>query len=273
MLYSGYQLTETIRRQFSMSVLPILLLTVRGQLEDINTGFHAGANDYVAKPMDMIELKARANALTTLKRSVLEQLQMEAVWLQAQIQPHFLFNTLNTIAALNTIDTHRMVNLLNEFANYLRRSFTVHHSQSLVPLADELDLVRSYVFIEKERFEDRIHIEWKMEDHLSFQIPPFSIQTLVENAIQHGILKRSRGGTLSTQITELAEDFEIMIQDDGVGMENEKVKQILSEQPAAHDIGVGIANTNRRLHRLFRNGLTIKSVPNEGTTVTFRIPK
>src|SRR5699024_3869871 len=94
---SGYELTETLRKQFSISELPILLLTARNQTEDIYTGFLAGANDYVAKPVDRVELQSRVAALTCLKQSVKEQLRIEAAWLQAQIQPHFLFNTINTI--------------------------------------------------------------------------------------------------------------------------------------------------------------------------------
>ncbi len=270
---SGYELTETIRRHFTIAELPILLLTARSQLEDVYTGFQAGANDYVAKPMDVLELKARVQALTALKRSVHEQLRMEAAWLQAQIQPHFLFNTLNTIAALSEIDTYRMISLLNAFAHYLRKSFSIHHSQSVVPLDDELDLVRSYLFIEKERFGERIKVEWKIEDHLHFQIPPFSIQTIVENAIRHGILKRIDGGTLSIQITESTYHYEVSILDDGVGMEEKKLQQILSNGQEHIGKGVGIANTHRRLQQLFGKGLTIQSAPNEGTTVTFRIPK
>lgn len=86
---SGFTLTEMIRKKFTIFELPILLLTARIRPEDIHTGFLAGANDYLTKPVDMLELQSRIRALIHFKQSVDEQLRMEAAWLQAQIQPHF----------------------------------------------------------------------------------------------------------------------------------------------------------------------------------------
>lgn len=86
---SGYELTRAIRERYSSSELPVLLLTARNNPEDIATGFLAGANDYIVKPADAMELKVRVRALTDLNRSVRERLRMEAAWLQAQIKPHF----------------------------------------------------------------------------------------------------------------------------------------------------------------------------------------
>ncbi|GGA70644.1 hybrid sensor histidine kinase/response regulator [Ornithinibacillus halotolerans] len=269
---SGYELTQIIRKQFTISELPILLLTARNKPEDIYTGFLSGANDYVAKPMDALELKSRVKALIELKQSIHEQLQMEAAWLQAQIQPHFLYNTINTIASLSDIDTVRMKKLLNEFGNYLRRSFNIDTAKNLIPLEDELDLIRSYLYIERERFGGRLQVHWEIDDKLHLEIPPLSIQTLVENAVKHGVLKRARGGTISIQITSFATYVQIAVMDDGVGMKKEKLQDILSEQPNSQ-AGIGIANTNRRLKKQYREGLNITSTPNVGTTVKFRIPK
>ncbi|MRA75822.1 response regulator, partial [Bacillus thuringiensis] len=83
---SGYELTKMIRTQYSIAELPIVLLTARSQPEDIYTGFLAGANDYIVKPIDALELKVRINALTELKQSIHERIRMEGAWLQAQIQ-------------------------------------------------------------------------------------------------------------------------------------------------------------------------------------------
>ena len=116
---SGYELTRSIREKYSISELPILLITARSQPEDIYTGFLAGANDYVTKPVDALELNVRVQCLTDLKDSISERLRMEAAWLQAQIQPHFLFNTINTIISLSEIDIDRMAILLDEFGYYL----------------------------------------------------------------------------------------------------------------------------------------------------------
>ncbi|HER2178037.1 TPA: histidine kinase, partial [Streptococcus pyogenes] len=97
-------------------------------------GFLWGANDYVLKPVDGMELKSRVRALTDLKQSVRERLRMEAAWLQAQIQPHFLYNTLNSIAALSEIDNEKMSALLEAFGDYLRASFDYRNLERLVPL-------------------------------------------------------------------------------------------------------------------------------------------
>ncbi|MCJ8008825.1 ATP-binding protein [Lederbergia wuyishanensis] len=268
---SGYELTQLIRKQFSLSELPILLLTARNQSEDIYAGFLSGANDYVAKPMDALELKSRVKALTELKRSVHEQLQFEAAWLQAQIQPHFLFNTLNTIASLSEIDTERMVKLLDEFGNYLRRSFDLNNTKMLVPLEDELDLTRSYLYIEQERFGDRLQVKWTIDELLTIEVPPLSIQTIVENAVRHGVLKRASGGTICICITKRHSYAQITIIDDGVGIEQEKLEEILSEKRQVKS-GVGLANTNRRLIKLYGKGLIITSTPNDGTMVKYQVP-
>lgn len=267
---SGYELTKIIRKQFSISELPVLLLTARNQLQDVYTGFHSGANDYISKPMDALELKSRVKALTDLKQSIHEQLRMEGAWLQAQIQPHFLFNTLNTIASLAEIDPARMMRLLHEFGNYLRRSFHVQNTHILVPLEDELDLTRSYLFIEQERFGDRLTIEWDIEGGLDIHIPPLSIQPIVENAVRHGVLKRVEGGTIRIQINDHETYTEIAIIDDGVGMEEDQLQELFRVQS---NRGIGIVNTNRRLKKLYGKDLRITSYPGKGTTVIFQIPK
>ncbi len=267
---SGYELAVKIRQQFTLSELPILLLTARNQLEDIYTGFQSGANDYVSKPVDALELQARVKALTDLKQAVKDQLGMEAAWLQAQIKPHFLFNTLNMIASLSEIDPEQMSKLLEEFGHYLRRSFDIQNVQTLVPFDHELKLVQSYLYIEKVRFADRLKVKWDIPEQINIQIPPLSIQTLVENAINHGVLQKVGGGTICIRIVEDVTHYEIAIIDDGVGMEESQINQILSNSYASQ---VGIRNTHRRLKQLFGTELIINSQLDQGTTVSFRIPK
>jgi len=268
---SGYELTRSIRKKYSISELPILLLTARSQPEDIYTGFLAGANDYVAKPVNALELKVRVYALTDLKESISERLRMEAAWLQAQIQPHFLFNTLNTIMSLSEIDTTRMALLLDKFGHYLRRSFDFKNMDRFVPLTYEIELLESYLYIEKERFGDRLQVQWEIEELDDLRIPPLSIQTLVENAVRHGILQQLKGGNIHIRARRVVNRVEIAVIDDGIGMDAEKVAQILTSQPDKKR-GVGLLNTDQRLKQLYGEGLNIVSVPGEGTTVSFKIP-
>ncbi len=267
---SGYELTRIVRDRFSAFQLPILLLTARTRAEDIETGFLSGANDYVTKPMEARELKSRVRVLTELRRSVSEQLRMEAAWLQAQIQPHFIFNTLNAVAALSLVDLERMRKLLKVFGDYLQASFDFQNSQQLVPLQHELDLVHSYLFIEKERFADKLNVTWEVDKDIQLQIPPLSIQPLVENAVRHGILGRVQGGNLLIRITSRADYTEIVVKDDGVGINEETLRQIFDKSPNVQ-AGVGLRNTHLRLKQLYGKGLQIESVPGRGTTISFAI--
>lgn len=268
---SGYELSHKIREHYSITELPILLLTARSQPEDVQAGFLAGANDYITKPVDKMELIVRVQALTSLKNSIAERIRMESAWLQAQIEPHFLFNTLNTIAALSDVDSSKMTVLLHEFGNYLRASFNGRNLNKLIPIQDELELVRSYVYIEQERFGCRLMVEWEIKKELNVQVPPLAIQTLVENAIKHGVLKRPQGGTVRIKAIEQLDNVKIMIDDDGVGIEEEKLRQLLVDKKE-HLRGIGLVNTDKRLKQLFGQGLVISS-SSEGTHVSFLIPK
>ncbi|WP_235941290.1 ATP-binding protein [Paenibacillus puerhi] len=268
---SGYELARIVRERFSLSELPVLLLTARSRPEDMEAGFLSGANDYVTKPMDAMELKARVQALTAMKISAREHLRMEAAFLQAQIQPHFLFNTLNSIAALSEIDTARMRNLLAEFGHYLRASFDSRNSERLVPLEHELQLVRSYLFIEKERFEERLEVLWEVDESIQLQLPPLSIQPLVENAVKHGVLARAQGGMIGIRITEGDRYAEITVSDNGVGIEETQLSRLLL--PENRTSGIGLRNTDRRLKQLYGTGLHIESKQGHGTTVKFTVFK
>lgn len=268
---SGYELTRMIRNRFSLSELPVLLLTARSRPEDVEAGFHYGANDYVAKPVDAIELRSRVYALTELKRSIHDRLRMEAAWLQAQIQPHFLFNTLNSVVALSNIDLNKMRALLEAFSHYLRASFDFTNSKHLVPIEHELDLVRSYLYIEKQRFEDRLNVIWEVDEFETFLIPPLSIQPLIENAIRHGILKKTGGGDIRIRIAHHEQYVEISVSDNGVGMNKNKLQMLFNRRLDSNK-GVGLINTDRRLKHNYGAGLQITSKVGIGTRVSFRIP-
>lgn len=270
---SGYELTRIIRERFNVTELPILLLTARVRTEDIVAGFQAEANDYVKKPADAWELRARVRALIQFKLSVEERLRIESAWLQTQIQPHFLYNTLNSIAALGLVDFEKMQTLLHEFSNYLRLSFDFKNASPLIALERELFLVRSYVYIEQQRFGDRVKVEWNIEKEVQIKVPPLSIQPLVENAIKHGITGRNRGGTVSISIRNRSGIVEITVKDDGVGMSENVVEQLFSPTPHSEKYSrVGLRNIERRLQQQFRSGLKIESAPNQGTSVSFQIP-
>ncbi|WP_342471859.1 ATP-binding protein [Metasolibacillus sp. FSL H7-0170] len=261
---SGYELAKQIREQFSISELPILFLTARQQSEDIRLAFLNGANDYVKKPIEYIELKSRVDALIQVKQSSEERLRFEAAWLQAQIQPHFFFNTLNAIISLHGVDNNKMEKLLLAFGNYLQMSFDFQNVDLVVPIEYELKLVRSYLEIEQIRFGDRIQIIWDIPKGLILNVPPLSIQTLVENAIRHGISPQREGGTITIRITESVEEYKVKVIDNGAGFNTSGPRK---------QGGVGLINTEQRIKQIFGTELVIESIVGVGTTVTFIIPK
>ncbi|RNB57898.1 response regulator [Brevibacillus gelatini] len=269
---SGYELAQLIRARYTVLELPILLLTARSYLEGVAAGFLAGANDYVTKPVDPLELRARVRSLVEVKQSDEERLRMEAAWLQAQIKPHFFFNTLNSIAILSELDPPRMRELLLQFSTYLQRSFDFQNAQQIVPFAQELELVRSYLAIEQVRFGDKLRVVWKIDEDSDFYLPPLTIQPLVENALVHGLLNRIEGGTLTLSVTHDGDEVEIKVEDDGVGVAEERVKELLAGDRQTRR-GVGLFNTDYRLKQRYGKGLQIESGVNRGMTVSFRVPK
>lgn len=266
---SGYELTRRIRQQYMVSELPVLVLTARSRPEDIENGFLAGANDYLTKPVDARELRARVYALTRLAGSFRERIRMEAAWLQAQIEPHFFLNTLNSIAALHTINPELMLQLIENFGDYLRETFKFQNVGERVALGDELTLVRSYLFIEQIRFADWLQVEWEMDSDLEpMKIPPYSIQPLVENAIHHGLMSARQNGTIRIRLARQGDGLEISVADNGAGMKEEEVEALLKPGPGQ---GIALRNIDLRLNRLYGSGLKIASAPGAGTTVSFVI--
>ncbi|OQB12078.1 MAG: Sensor histidine kinase YpdA [Firmicutes bacterium ADurb.Bin193] len=199
-----------------------------------------------------------------------EAIQNEIKFLQAQIKPHFLYNTLSVIASMVTRNPNKARQLIEKFGDYLRNSFDFDSNDNFVSLDKALELVNAYVEIEKARFRDRIQFVLNCDEIPEVRIPRLSIQPLVENAIRHGILKKSTGGTVTVNIKKEAENIRIEVSDDGVGMSSEEKEKLLE---ASNNVkGVGVKNIQRRLEKLYGQGLVIESNINKGTTISFEIP-
>lgn len=185
--------------------------------------------------------------------------------LQAQVNPHFLFNTLNTIAVRardgDGAGTARMVEQLSEL---LRR--TLHrHQANEVPLAEELDLIRQYLAIEQARFPDRLRPRIEVDPSLlAAAVPSFGVQHLVENAIRHGIAKRSGAGAVVIRARRDAGVLEVSVADDGAGVDT------LTASLLDH----GIENTRQRLQALHGAdaSLILEPAPGGGAIATLRVP-
>ncbi|AUO06052.1 lysis regulatory protein [Paenibacillus jamilae] len=268
---SGIELCRRIREGYSLSELPVLLLTARDLPGDIHAGFMAGANDFLRKPVDAEELKARVRTLLNMRNSAEEAVRSEMAFLQAQIKPHFLYNALNVIVSTVAVDPDKAAELLMELSQYLRGSFDFQNRENTVPLCKELELVESYVALEKARFEERLQVTIEVGRNIRSLIPPLSIQPIVENAIRHGVMQRATGGTVRVIVQEDGADFVVSVTDDGVGIPPERLQQLLSEEHVSSS--VGLRNIHRRLIHMYGEGLRIESNPMQGTTVSFRVPE
>lgn len=266
---TGLELCKGIRDRFSLSDLPILMLTARSRPEDIELGFQAGVNDFLSKPVDAGELRARVRTLLELRRSVQSSIRTEMAFLQAQIKPHFLYNALNTIIATCPTDPDQAVNLLLELSQYLRSSFDFQNREQLTPLQRELELVKSYLHLEKARFDDRLQIQFEVDESLQVLIPPLSIQPIVENAVRHGVMKRAEGGTIQVKVQSEENGFTVLVEDDGIGIPQHKLDSMLSDHKKSGS--VGLMNIHKRLLTLYGKGLVIESEWKRGTRVSFSV--
>jgi two-component system, LytTR family, sensor kinase len=185
--------------------------------------------------------------------------------LQSQVNPHFLFNTLNTIAVLvRENDRRAAVHIVEQLSEVLRSTLSSHRANQ-VTLGDELELVRQYVAIEQARFSDRLRPEFRIDDSLlAAALPSFALQNLVENAIRHGIAKAPEAGRLIVSARRLDDLLEISVTDDGTGVDENIVA------PKGH----GIENTRERLRALYcdRASLVIIRRAEGGTVATMRLP-
>jgi len=153
---TGYEVCKDIRKKYQLFELPVLLLTVRNSPEDIEKGLESGANDFLVKPFNTKELKARIATLLEIKKAVNSALKMESAFLQSQIKPHFLYNTLNIIISLCYSDGERAGMLLGELSNYLRGAFEVDPHNSFISIEKEISIVESYAVLNKARFGERL---------------------------------------------------------------------------------------------------------------------
>lgn len=270
---SGFELCQTIRKRYSHFELPILLLTACDSTEEILTGFWSGANDYVIKPADRIELRTRVFSLVTLKQSVNAALENEMLFLQAQIRPHFLYNAFNTISAVALTDGPKASDLIDDLAIYLRGCFNSDVSQGFVPIETELGIVDSYVRIEQARFGRRLQFVSVVETTDSFFLPPLTIQPLVENSIRHATLDSYADIEIHLSITEDTQFIHITIQDNGKGIEPSTISELMDDCPARRTGGIGLSNVNRRLKLHYGIPLKVHTTPNEGTHILIKIPK
>jgi signal transduction histidine kinase len=205
-----------------------------------------------------------------------QQLQSDAkdaeiAFLRSQIKPHFLYNALNSIAALCIDEPHKAEELTLDLSQYLRSSFDFKQLDSLTTIENELDLVKAYINIEKARFGARLYVEYDVDTNLDIRIPPLILQPLVENAIRHGLMSNLRGGTVKISVKKEADTIvSFAVEDNGCGMSQKKCEEIL--KPDVNKKGVGLWSISQRIKLLYGNSIRIESAEGIGTKVFFDIP-
>lgn len=268
---SGYEVCRQIRHTYPLSELPVLLTTVRSEPSDVIVGFEAGANDYLTKPFQAYELRARARTLLEMRRSAEMAVRSELAFLQAQIKPHFLYNALNTIITFSLEDPRTTHDLLLNLSRYLRGSFDFKNKERVVPLRKELELTEAYLRIERARFGERLRVRFEVDEAADCMLPPLTLQPLVENAVRHGITKQEDGGTVTITVSADSDYTTLSVEDDGPGMP-ERSRAVLSAEADGKG-GVGLRNIDQRMSRLYGTGVEIAAGSGGGTKVTLRIPR
>ncbi|KAF0182116.1 MAG: two-component system LytT family sensor histidine kinase LytS [Nitrospirae bacterium] len=199
--------------------------------------------------------------------------------LQAQINPHFLFNTLNTVRSYMRTDIETARRLMVKLAEFLRKNMNPGNED--MPLSVEIEHCKTYIEIESARFDDRVRARFDVDNAaLDCRVPPLILQPIVENALKHGILRKECGGELLVSARRENGALRISVADDGEGMTGATLSGLFSDQGSASggasDSGSGIAlrNINARLVALYgsRHALSVESTPQKGTVVSFTVP-
>lgn len=184
--------------------------------------------------------------------------------LQSQIEPHFLFNTLGTVRQLHRTDPEPGARLLGQFLDYLQRMLAMH-DRVTVPLGEELDLVHSYLEVVAARMQGRLRFSMELPAELrGIELPPWSVCTLVENAVKHGIAPLARGGAIRVTARADAGSLELLVADDGAGLGT----------GGAGGSGLGLSNVRARLATLYgqRASLWVEDDPAGGVRACLRVP-
>ena len=205
-----------------------------------------------------MEISKVENLISLLKYSELKALQ-------SQINPHFLFNVLNTMASLIRTNPEKAREVTIDLSKYLR--YNLDNNLKSVELIKELNQIDTYIKIEKARFGDKLNIIYNVDESLyNFQIPSLIIQPLVENSIKHGILKKRENGCVKIIVNKIDKDIEVIIEDDGIGIE----QTIIDNLDKKIQENIGLKNVHQRLKLLYGEGLNIKKLE-PGTRITFKI--
>ncbi|WP_027702802.1 sensor histidine kinase [Metaclostridioides mangenotii] len=195
--------------------------------------------------------------------------------LQAQVNPHFFFNAINTISALIRIDSEQGRRLLLQLSKFFRSNLQGAR-RNLITLEEELEQVRAYLSIEQARFPNKYTVEFQVEESMNdYLLPPFVIQILVENALKHAFGSRKNGNNVWVKVTDVKGSIRFEVKDNGFGIDESKIEK-LGKDVVESESGTGsaIENLNKRLKSLFSDSSALQfETSSSGTTISCNIPK
>ncbi|UEL49011.1 sensor histidine kinase [Terrisporobacter hibernicus] len=201
------------------------------------------------------------------KKEIEERKKAEITSLQRQINPHFIFNALNTIASFIRFDPQKARELIINLSTYLRHN--LEFNDKPISIKKEIDQVKSFVEIEKARFGEKLKVIYDIDD-VDVKIPSLIIQPLVENAIIHGILskEKNKSGQVIVSVKDLGEKVKVSVEDDGVGIDDKVIENLYSGNMPENKIG--LYNVHLRLKLYYHRGLDIKKLDG-GTLIEFYV--
>lgn len=207
-------------------------------------------------------------------KSKISEREAQLKALQAQINPHFLYNTLDTINWMAVkMDAKEISFMIDALAKYFRLSLS--KGRDIVSIKDELELIKVYLTIQQIRFKGAIQFEFIIDAEAeTFNMPKLTLQPIIENAIIHGIQKnKDRSGRITIQVKKIEENIIFIIIDNGIGMDKEIIEKVLNNMPSGKEGSYGLHNVNERIKLYFGNeyGISIYSEESKGTKVELKI--
>ena len=265
-----YQAIQQIRSKHQRHLDQELQLKGCSEIQEIGKEF----NDMLFD-IDQLNRKIFENTINLYELKVQKQ-EAELLYLKSQVDPHFLYNTLEMIRekALEK-DSTELAQMASDMGNIFRYS---SKGDSTVKLEDEISIVKSYLRIQKNRFKGKIEVFFSLQEKtLKLPVPKMLLQPIVENAIFHGLEPKTQTGSLFIGARMEEDSLVFVVKDDGVGMPSEKLRKIRKELEAEQwdtSKHVGILNTQARIRLMYGEpfGLTIDSREGDGTTVKIKIP-
>lgn len=269
--YERKQMADSEKRKIPVE-LGMAMICVAGIMLDVTAFYVKGNSSGLVFTLLAFLIYVTGMGIITIQQYGRQQIEIARLDRQltdsrikammSQIRSHFIFNVLATISTYCKIDPKQADKAIVCFSRYLRRNINHIEEDGLIDFHVELEQVKDYVSLEKLRFADRVEFVTDLETE-SFQIPPLTIQPVVENAIKHGIIEQGRSGIVVLQTIRNPDSIEIKVIDDGVGFDPAQLGKSGS---------VGIRNVRYRLKTLLGGTLEFDSVIGEGTTATIRIP-